>query len=297
MAKRKKDLQLISIFKERFIIVTSSYTYQEISNSLGVSKQMVGNYINGSSFPDYDMIIKIANTYNCSVDYLLGRTDIQSPDPNLQIASNFLRLPQYVLEELKSTIDAILDSNNAERDIHLEYDVLARLLSDESFIFRSIDYYRRSIALDDVQLINNAIANCVPDRSRITSAYVGSQGRGIDTEKNFNDFEGSNIYMAFAEKIKSSLHLLKQEERERIINATSLEELASIVNGIYSAYLTRPMSYLLHLTDEFQSMIYDVEENTKLGLNDPLIHINESPESYNRILEKIYSEKGNDDEQ
>lgn len=47
----------------------------ELATRLKVSKQTVSNWENGNRTPDNDMLIKIADYFNVSTDYLLGRTD------------------------------------------------------------------------------------------------------------------------------------------------------------------------------------------------------------------------------
>lgn len=47
----------------------------DLARSLSVAKQTVSNWENGNRKPDSDMLIKIADYFDVSVDYLLGRTD------------------------------------------------------------------------------------------------------------------------------------------------------------------------------------------------------------------------------
>lgn len=50
-------------------------TQKKISEAIGISQQSYSDYENGRTFPDEMTLIKLANTLNISVDYLLGRTD------------------------------------------------------------------------------------------------------------------------------------------------------------------------------------------------------------------------------
>lgn len=47
----------------------------DIAKALNVSKQTISNWENGKRFPDIKTLIKLADFYNVSVDYLVGRTD------------------------------------------------------------------------------------------------------------------------------------------------------------------------------------------------------------------------------
>jgi transcriptional regulator with XRE-family HTH domain len=60
-------------------------TQLEISNLIGMAVSSYALYEQGRRNPDYDTLIKLADIYNCTTDYLLGRTDnktqvIKSPD-------------------------------------------------------------------------------------------------------------------------------------------------------------------------------------------------------------------------
>lgn len=50
----------------------------ELSKILNVHKGSISNWENNKRTPDADMLIKIADFFNCSVDYLLGNTKIRN---------------------------------------------------------------------------------------------------------------------------------------------------------------------------------------------------------------------------
>lgn len=51
----------------------------KLALEIGVTQESISKYENGTAFPSKDILIKLANYLNCSIDYLLGRTD----NPNL----------------------------------------------------------------------------------------------------------------------------------------------------------------------------------------------------------------------
>ena len=54
-------------------------TQIKLSTDLEVSQELISRYELGTSFPQPQMLIKLANYFNCSVDYLLGITDVSTP--------------------------------------------------------------------------------------------------------------------------------------------------------------------------------------------------------------------------
>jgi len=47
-------------------------TQQELGASIGLSKAVVSKYENGMGFPTFDVLIRIAQFFGVSTDYLLG---------------------------------------------------------------------------------------------------------------------------------------------------------------------------------------------------------------------------------
>ena len=52
----------------------------ELAKRLGCTRGQIGNYEQGTREPDHEMLTKIANFFDVSVDYLLGRTDNSIPE-------------------------------------------------------------------------------------------------------------------------------------------------------------------------------------------------------------------------
>lgn len=56
----------------------------ELANAINCNKQYVSKIEDGSRTLSINMLIKYADYFNVSVDYLLGRTDVKSTDPNIK---------------------------------------------------------------------------------------------------------------------------------------------------------------------------------------------------------------------
>ena len=50
---------------------------KEVANRLKVSPSIVSGYETGERTPSIDVLLSISYLYNCSVDYLLGKSNIQ----------------------------------------------------------------------------------------------------------------------------------------------------------------------------------------------------------------------------
>jgi transcriptional regulator with XRE-family HTH domain len=61
--------------KLRRLRKANGLTQQDLADILELSKSVVCNYELGSRIPKLSTLIKVAELFDCSVDYLLGRTD------------------------------------------------------------------------------------------------------------------------------------------------------------------------------------------------------------------------------
>ena len=55
--------------------VENNLTRSQLAQKLGVSVRLISYWENGKRECDFDMLIKIADMFSVSVDYLLGRKD------------------------------------------------------------------------------------------------------------------------------------------------------------------------------------------------------------------------------
>lgn len=51
----------------------------KIAMNIGITQESISKYETGNAFPSKEILIKLADYFNCSIDYLLNRTD----NPNM----------------------------------------------------------------------------------------------------------------------------------------------------------------------------------------------------------------------
>lgn len=73
---------------------------QKVSDDLGISRASLGYYESGERKPDAEILLKIANYYNVSCDYLLGRTEAQTTDSNIQMIHKTTGLSEQAIKTL-----------------------------------------------------------------------------------------------------------------------------------------------------------------------------------------------------
>lgn len=102
MSNAKKFFGLSSPFAERLklLFFNSGETQEQAANRFGVSRQGFGNWLNGRTQPDYDALCKLAEYYNVSTDYLLGRTDAKTPDTSISGCTQLTGLSETSIRKL-----------------------------------------------------------------------------------------------------------------------------------------------------------------------------------------------------
>lgn len=54
---------------------TNNLTLEQLGKNIGSTKATMSNYETGQKKPSLDMVIKLADYFQVSIDYLVGRTD------------------------------------------------------------------------------------------------------------------------------------------------------------------------------------------------------------------------------
>lgn len=111
----------------------NSKTQKEVALFLKISQQAYANYESSKREPDIETISKIADYFNCSVDYLLGKTETKKAPLQLQeslttdeqkLLNYFKELNdegQYLLiNQAQALVTSGLYIKNKESKIHSE---------------------------------------------------------------------------------------------------------------------------------------------------------------------------------
>lgn len=95
---RNGDKPFTKIFRQ----LIQGETQQTAADKIGVSRQNIGKWLSGSTTPDIDTLCRIADAYNVTTDYLLGRTLCKSSEPELQEVCNYLGLSEKATAKIKN---------------------------------------------------------------------------------------------------------------------------------------------------------------------------------------------------
>ncbi len=73
---------------------------QEVADALEISRASLEYYEKGKRKPDIEVLVKIADYYKVSTDYLLGLSDVPTTDKDIKFICDFTGLNQQAVETL-----------------------------------------------------------------------------------------------------------------------------------------------------------------------------------------------------
>lgn len=110
----------IKLLREEF-----NYTQQDLANKLQSSKSVIGLYESETRKPSLEILVKLSEIFNCSIDYILGKSDIRNPEKQsedpLGLAKIGFNMKDYnpptetQKEQIKSLIEVIMKDNKKDK--------------------------------------------------------------------------------------------------------------------------------------------------------------------------------------
>lgn len=97
---KKAKLDTVPIPRFRELMDNTETKREEIATALGVSTVAIGQYYNGEALPSIEKLIKIADFFNVSTDYLLGRTDVSTIDAEIKAICKYTGLSETSVNNL-----------------------------------------------------------------------------------------------------------------------------------------------------------------------------------------------------
>lgn len=117
--------------------INRTVSQQELADYLGLkARQSVSAYCDGSGQPSWENIAKIAEYFSVSTDWLLGVTNIESVERNIQVAASTLGISGKTAENL-ARISTETEDDNIFISLKKSaaHDALNRILESEDVLW------------------------------------------------------------------------------------------------------------------------------------------------------------------
>ena len=132
----------IQLFQERLKTLRGEKSLQEVATALGISRATLGYYESGDRKPDIEMLLRIANYYNVSCDYLLGLIKVSSTNIDYRTISEKTGLCEGAAEQLSYMCKSANNPDDQHNSLNkLRLSTLNSLLYGSTDILDNIAYY------------------------------------------------------------------------------------------------------------------------------------------------------------
>lgn len=213
----------------RELIERDNITQNQLANIIGKTRQAVNNYTLGNTAPDADTIIKLANYFNVSSDYLLGLSNAISKNEDLKAVCKYTGLSESTITSLHAQAEILNNFNYDDffgTDIYNEKEM--RFFSKSLFVLNDLLRY---LNLRD---ISQEIFDYVCVSKKIDYIY-----------DNYSKKRDGCIYYPTGEEVidvdeSKRKELAGYEEKKEYIMFKILQDVQKAINKIYlqSKYLS-----------------------------------------------------------
>ena len=180
----------------RALIADSGATQNQIAKEIGVTRQSISQYCDGSTVPNADKLLKLAQYFNVSADYLLGITNAKTIDKDVQFICEYTGLNESVIasladRELPNYIAKLL--NLFSKSYQTEYlcKSIINYINTENLEIRGTDYFD----FGDMDCIQNA-----PKLNWLFYKSVDTNGDTTISQENIDNSFWENYFLIEVQK-------------------------------------------------------------------------------------------------
>ena len=83
----------------------SGFTAEELGKAVGLSRYAILYWEKGKNYPQVDVCLKLCKIFNCSMDYLLGLTDLRKMENSEEPSSGTIQIYEQLPSSLKIEAD------------------------------------------------------------------------------------------------------------------------------------------------------------------------------------------------
>ena len=102
----------MSIFAERIAVLMKKHNLNQsqLAKKADITEAAMSNYVKGVRTPNSEVLLRIANVFNTSTDYLLGNTGVDPNDDELNyIQRNLNKMSPEQLEKAEMLLKTVFD--------------------------------------------------------------------------------------------------------------------------------------------------------------------------------------------
>lgn len=197
----------------RHLIAEKKISMQTLSSEIGVSRQAISQYCDGSTVPNADKLLKIAEYFNVSLDYLCGRSEAATTNKDLQFICDYTGLSEKAVLTLHNA-----QHNNCKFTTDFVNDFISMHAEDLAFLSNvyNVNFHKAIEAKAKYLYVENS-------EEKENSAYNACKYELMCEINKINFCE------RFVELLNISLQGLDEEAEKQLKNDVKYQEIKHIV--------------------------------------------------------------------
>ena len=223
-------------------------TKKEVADALGMPYNTYSNYESNLREPNSAVLIKIADFYNVSTDYLIGLSNIKSVDTDMQTACKYTGLSDEAMKNIKSSqkmdlsYEISLDTLSKVNDIFYNATEIINMILSSSFFSEQVSligiyvneiinkYHKKTIVDNLDGEINKFNDTEYEERSKLYSTRNKLQKEWEDLEERtyYNEFRLTKLFGEFLSNLnctaKETAKCISQKEHDSNADNNSQKE-------------------------------------------------------------------------
>lgn len=103
-------IKTLMSFSSRLILLRKNHNFSQtaLANKVGIHQNVIGRYERGEARPSIELALKIANIFDVSLDYLVGKMDMEIDKDILNQVLTIQKLPDEERGHIIFTLKALL---------------------------------------------------------------------------------------------------------------------------------------------------------------------------------------------
>ena len=273
-----------SVFSSRLrsLLEEKNISKQKLADEIGVSRQAISQYCDGSTVPNADKLLKIAEYFNVSLDYLVGKTEAKTDNKDVQFICDYTGLTDEAVNALHRLVHYL----NVERE--------DLALTDEQ--------YEKEINLIEYTLkfYNSLITSCNGiESTNSLSDYLFSTKNLIDELKIII----SNNALSGINRCAVTDCILEKEKMNNVLYYQALDYMKKAVDDFCSLTVTEVFEDLKdtakRMSDEdfydFVSTVDKRESYKRIAVKIAELKMNSAIEKYSKLSREVKTNADNNE--
>lgn len=195
----------------------------ELSKIIGCTRQAVSLYATGQSTPDIDVLLKIAEYFEVSTDYLLGLTTVKTTNIDIRATSKLTGLSEKAIEQ----IEKITKPKSGGSD-WIEINKVIDMKDFDKLL--DADYYKKNIYFESTYILNYAFESDYFQKffssiQTLLDSYIKSKAKDDDNKFDYRLYK----FLEDTRDLTTSIIEKLYEENKKYFNKTT--ELNNVITG------------------------------------------------------------------